>query len=209
MNARIIVVDEKEMFCEGLCRMLAQIPWVASVRHFSEVEEGIREIKETGCNIFIFNPFQSGRMRYDGIGQIRQKAPGIRIILLSDWEDGNTVLEAAKYPINGYFSKNMSFDKFETYLYDVMMGEYRLSDSLGSHLFACLVEQNESTLTGREYEIFRLLQEGRSNKEIAAALGISVNTARNHVASVMRKTGITSRYGFLNFEEGAGSAKRP
>lgn len=208
MDARIIVVDEKEMFREGLCRLLTQLPWVTSLHHFGSIEKGIRAISETGCNIFILNPNQAGRVRYDGIEQIHLASPGVKIVLLSDWEDGNAVLEAVKFPIKGYFSKNMSFEKFETYLYDIMMGEYRLSDSLGSLLFACLVEQSGNALTARENEICRLLREGRSNKEIAAALGISVNTARNHVASVMHKTGITSRYGFINFDEASGSIKR-
>ena len=55
MDARIIVVDEKEMFREGLGRMLTQLSWVSSLHHFGSVEEGIRAISETGCNIFIFN----------------------------------------------------------------------------------------------------------------------------------------------------------
>ena len=209
MNARIIVVDEKEMFREGFCRMLVQLSWVTSLHNYGTVEEGIEAIAATRANIFIVNPYQAGESRYNYIDMIRQLAPGIRVVILADWDDGDEIIEAVKYPINGYFSKNMSFDKFEAYLYDVMHGEYRLSESLGSVLFARLVNKSGTNeLTGREKEIYRLLREGCTNKDISIRLNISVNTTRNHVANVMKKTGISRRYGFLNIDEDFEGVKR-
>lgn len=195
IDARIIVVDEKRLFREGLCRMLYQLSWVSSVVGYNTVEEGIKAINQYEANLFILNPFVGGEAQYAFVKEIRADRPGIKIVLLTDFDDADSILDATKQHINGYFSKSMAFEKFEVYLHEVMEGKYRLSESLGSLLFERLVKKNSADdLTAREKNIYQMMRKGYTNKEIAKQLSISTNTARNHVSSIMRKLNISSRY---------------
>ncbi|NLI90630.1 MAG: response regulator transcription factor [Peptococcaceae bacterium] len=194
-DARIIVVDEKRLFREGLCRMLYQLSWVSSVVGYNTVEEGINAINQYEANLFILNPFVRGEAQYAFLKEIRADMPGIKIVLLTDFDDADSILDATRQHINGYFSKSMAFDKFEMYLHEVMEGKYRLSESLGFLLFERLVKKNSTDdLTAREKKIYQMMRKGYTNKEIAKQLSISTNTARNHVSSIMRKLNISSRY---------------
>ncbi|CDX02361.1 LuxR family two component transcriptional regulator [Desulfitobacterium sp. LBE] len=195
IDARIIVVDEKRLFREGLCRMLYQLSWVSSVVGYNTVEEGIKAIHQYEANLYIMNPFVGGEAQYAFVKEIRAHKPGIKIVLLTDFDDADSILDATQQHINGYFSKSMAFDKFEVYLHEVMEGKYRLSEALGSLLFERLVKKNSADdLTAREKVIYQMMRKGYTNKEIAKQLSISTNTARNHVSSIMHKLNISSRY---------------
>jgi DNA-binding NarL/FixJ family response regulator len=195
VDARIIVVDEKRLFREGLCRMLYQLSWVSSVVGYNTVEEGIKSIDQYEANLFILNPFFEGETQYTFVKEIRAYVPGIKIVLLTDFDDADSILDATRQHINGYFSKSMAFDKFEVFLHEVMEGKYRLSESLGSLLFERLVKKNcIDELTAHERNIYQMMRKGCTNKEIAIRLSISTNTARNHVSNIMRKLNISSRY---------------
>lgn len=175
--------------------MLYQLSWVSSVVGYNTVEEGVKAIRQYEANLFILNPFVGGEDQYAFVKEIRADMPGIKIVLLTDFDDADSLLDATRQPINGYFSKSMAFDKFEVYLHEVMEGKYRLSESLGSLLFERLVKKNcADHLTAREKNIYQMMRKGYTNKEIAKQLSISTNTARNHVSSIMRKLNISSRY---------------
>jgi len=195
IDARIIVVDEKRLFREGLCRMLYQPSWISSVVGFNTVEEGKKAIRKYEANLFILNPFVRGEGQYASVKEIRAERPQIKIVLLTDLDDADCILDATRQNINGYFTKSMAFDKFEVYLHEVMEGKYRLSEALGSLLFERLVKKNSADdLTSREKNVYQMMRKGYTNKDIAKQLSISTNTARNHVSSIMRKLDISSRY---------------
>ena len=201
MPANVIVVDEQAMFRAGLCRMLSQLPWLSIIAEFSDASE-LRPLLQQGLpDIVIYDPYHKKTRNFQPIADIRSFAPAVKLVVLTESDDADDMLQAAKHGVHGYFTKNTPFKQFELSLHDIHLGKVRISEGLGAVLFKRLARPSSNKeLTQREQEIFRLLEKGLSNKHIALKLNISLYTVKNHVSSVMRKCNLTTRYQLLGTE---------
>lgn len=198
MPARVIVVDEQEMFRAGLCRMLSQLSWLSIVAETGDTGGIMPLLEREAADIVIYDPYHKKGRHFQPIADIRSFAPAVKLVVLTESDDADDMLQAAKHGVHGYFTKNTPFQRFELCLHDIYLGKVRISEGLGAALFKRLARPSSNKeLTQREQEIFRLLEKGMSNKQIALKLSISLYTVKNHVSSVMRKCNLTTRYQLL------------
>mgnify|MGYP000952640873 CR=1 FL=1 len=195
MQTKLLVIDEQEMFRTGLCKMLAQLPWISDIKETGNMKLAYLYIKEYSPNIILFNPYINDNTYYNEIPKMKDISPNTKITILTDFANVEDILDSAKYGASGFFLKQTPFKEFEMNLYDIMNGQYRISMSLSTTLYEGIsnVLQNKN-LTKREVEIFELVSKGYSNKEIASKLFISTNTVKNHISNIMQKKNYTSRY---------------
>ena len=132
----------------------------------------------------------------DAVRRIRQEVPTARILALTVHDEDEYVLHMIKAGAAGYLVK----DSAARELLDAVFALHRGQGYLGPQAARVLADRytrpgEESTdpygsLTPREREVFHLVAEGKSTKEIASALGVSVKTAENHRTRVMDKLGV-------------------
>lgn len=195
MQVRLLVIDEQEMFRTGLCKMLAQLPWISEIRDTGNVRVAFSFIEKYSPHIVLFNPYFNECTHYDKIQIMKKLCPNIKVTILTDNANIEDILDSAKYGAIGFFLKQTPFKEFEINLFDIMNGKYRISMALSATLYEGIsnVLQNKD-LTKREIEILELVSQGYSNKEIASKLFISTNTVKNHISNIMQKKNYTSRY---------------
>jgi len=139
--------------------------------------------------------------------KIKQRSPNIGVIMLTSNPDDNQLFQALKAQAVAYLSKEITAEKLIEIVRRVSKGEHPINESLttrpklAEHVlqqFQELTSRSEaeafiSPLTPREIEILQYIAQGYLNKQIAAELGISEQTIKNHVTSILRKLNANAR----------------
>lgn len=199
---RVLLVDAHTFFRNGLRGMLKQADTAVDVvADASGVEEAVARAAEFQPDVVLMDLHMPGVSGAEATSNIREVAPGARIIVLSGSDDDDSILAAIGAGAAGYVVKGADIS-------DIMRavgsepGALVLSAAIAAPLIARALDAHDERalariqsdlLTPREVDVLRLLAEGKENNEIAEALVISPRTAKNHVASILAKLGIENR----------------
>ena len=143
--------------------------------------------------------------RLNGLGaalQIQRESPRTKSILLTMHTERQCVLEAMRNGLRGYVIKTQAAEDLVQAIRDVGRGTVYLSPGISGTLveaYLSKTELPEDPLTPREREVLQLVAEGRTTKEIALMLNLSVKTAETHRTRTMRKLGIHDTAGLVRY----------
>lgn len=184
----VLLVDDHALVRRGFRRMLEDEPDISVVGEASDGEEAIRLARELQPRVILMDsalPHVSG---LDATRQILAARPVSLILMLSMHSEDTLVRQALDAGARGYILKNAVDLELPAAVRRVVAGEIVLSPQL-SRSDALKGERN-SGLTVRELQILQLIVNGKSNKEIAEQLDLSVNTVGVHRANIMDALGI-------------------
>ena len=135
-----------------------------------------------------------------GVWEIKQHFPKVKVIMLTVFEDEDKIFGAIKAGANGYLLKKDSPHKILEAIDAVYLGESPMNGMIAAKVLDYFQQQHtkhkeldQSNLTDREKEILQLLIQGNSYKEIAGAIYISVETLNSHIKNIYRKLNVHSR----------------
>jgi DNA-binding NarL/FixJ family response regulator len=195
-KARILVADDHDIVRRGLRAVLeAEEGWTVcyEATNGREAVERTRELTPDVAVLDVSMPELNG---LEACRQIVKAVPGTEVLVLTMHESEEVVREVLSAGASGYVLKSDAGHHLVAAVAALLRGEPFFSSRV-----AALVVQGygghagdelRRPLTARERQIVQLLAEGRSNKEVAAALGISIKTAEAHRANIMRKLGAHS-----------------
>jgi two-component system NarL family response regulator len=129
---------------------------------------------------------------------ILERAPGTRVLILSMHDSPEYISTALSHGATGYILKDVPTEEIRLAIDKVMAGEIYLCTGANASLAPKTTDGNE-TLTGREQTILLELAQGRSNREVAEELDISVRTVETHRKNIKRKLGISSTAGLTRY----------
>jgi DNA-binding NarL/FixJ family response regulator len=130
--------------------------------------------------------------------EIRSEFPDTQVLMLTSFAEEETVVAALLAGAAGYVLKNVARARLLEALRSVARGESLLDSKVTKNVLEKLVGMQgkgsqQDDLTAREREVLVLIADGATNKEIAAKLVVSENTARNHVSHILSKLGFSRR----------------
>ena len=197
---KVLVVDDHSVVREGLRRVLEEgsggdLRVVAEAANGAEaVERAIREKPDVVLlDLTMPGPGGSGLAV---VRTLRDRAPDARVLILSVHDDREYVLESVRAGAHGYLRKDSSPAEIRQAIHAVCAGDSFFSPPVARHLAAAVQDGSQrpagslAALTARERDVLVGVASGRTNRETAAALGISVRTVETHRDSLMRKLGI-------------------
>jgi two-component system response regulator NreC len=126
----------------------------------------------------------------DGARAVRSASPATRVVLLTSYRDEHHVLEALRAGVKGYVLKTQASADLSQAIRDVMKGATYLSPGVSQVVVDAYLERRDAPcdpLTPREREVLQLIAEGKSTKQVAGMLGVSVKTAEFHRTRLMEK----------------------
>jgi DNA-binding NarL/FixJ family response regulator len=199
MSVKIILADDHRIMREGLRALLereAGIEVIAEADNGRKTVELSRELNPDVVVIDIGMPDLNG---IDATRQIVSEAPAVKVIALSMHSDRKFVREMLSAGASGYLLKDSAFEELGTALATVINNQTYLSPKIADTVvkdYLGKVEPKESkvspALTKREREVLQLIAEGKTTKDIASQLYVSIKTIETHRKQIMDKVGLNS-----------------
>ena len=196
---RVLLADDEPLVRSGLRAILESEPGLTVVGEADDGAAAVAEARRTRPDIVLMDV----RMpRVDGIAATRQlgrfDGGGPAVIVVTTFENDDYVYEALQAGARGFLLKRSTADDFINAVRTVHDGESLLFPAAIRRLVAHHARQGsrglaEANLTDREAEVLRLVAQGMSNSEIAAALLLGLETVKTHVRNVLAKLGARDR----------------
>tara|TARA_B110000238_G_scaffold1165_1_gene1080 strand:- start:538 stop:1167 length:630 start_codon:yes stop_codon:yes gene_type:complete len=190
-----IIIDDHEIFAEGLCSFLKS-DYLRVKRIFTSSKEALKYLKSTNDIDLVFSDINMPEINgIDLTKKIKNHNNKIKIIMVSMYEDQNIIKEAYKNQADGYLSKKSSLSNFKKaikyafqdlkYTNPAIKETYEFQDKLTL----------KYSLTNREKEILSYLIKEKSNIEIGSLLNISKRTVETHRKNIMLKLDVKNSIG--------------
>ncbi|HXK34497.1 MAG TPA: response regulator transcription factor [Dehalococcoidia bacterium] len=198
MKTRLMIVDDHEVVRMGLRAALEIEADFTVVAEASTGKEAIEKARAHQPDIVLMDVRMEGMDGIEACREIRSEFPDTRVLMLTSYAEEETVVAALLAGAAGYVLKNVGRARLLEALRSVARGESLLDSKVTRGVLEKLVagkpkQEPDDDLTPREKEVLTLIAEGATNKEIAAKLVVSENTARNHVSHILAKLGFSRR----------------
>src|SRR5438094_5482969 len=184
-NITVLLVDDHSLVRRGFRRMLEDDPAIRVVGEAEDGQQAVQLAAELRPRVVVMDfalPSMNGAV---ATRQILRTAPDTAILILSMHSEASYVRTCLEAGARGYLLKNAMDLEMVAAVKQVAAGKQVLDPRLGA-----LAEPTGQQLTTRELEVLQLIVHGKSNKEIAAVLGLSANTIAVHRANIMQTLGI-------------------
>jgi DNA-binding NarL/FixJ family response regulator len=195
-QVKIFIADAHEVLLRGLKSLLtSHAGWTVCGEAKTGVE-AVRRIIELKPDIVILGVDMAELNGIEATRQIKRAIPSTEVLIYTIYDEEYLIVEALKAGASGHVLKSDSeqtlLEAVTTLATHLPYFSTKSAETLLEHVKKTAVTDNAHVLTDREREIVKTVSEGKSNKEIAAHLRISVKTVEAHRAAIMRKLGFKS-----------------
>ncbi len=193
---RALLADDHALVRAGLRTLLDSIAGVTVVAEAGNGEEALQLAAELHPDLVVMDIAMPRLNGLDAAARIREALPGSRVLILSMHASDDYVRRALRSGASGYLLKDAAAVELELAVRAVMRGETYLSPRVSTQVVDQYVrgpgvgQGPVDSLTPRQREILQLIANGRSTKQIAHQLGLSVKTVETHRAQLMERLGL-------------------
>lgn len=195
-TVRLLLADDHNLFRQGLRRILEEQPGFEVVAEASSGLEAVALGKEHKPDIALLDVAMRELNGIEAAMQLSKASPGTAVIMLSMYSDERYVSRALRCGAKAYLVKDTVEEELIEAVRRVGAGEHYLSSSIAMLAPGTegefRVDDRYERLTERERQLYHLLAEGQSNKDIAGRLGLSLHTVETHRTRIMEKLGVHS-----------------
>lgn len=195
---RIVIVDDHPMVAEGIKALLETFDDIEVVACLSNGREAVDQMADLAPDVVLLdlNMPQMGGLTATEL--LLERAPETRILILSMHDSPEYISAALSHGAMGYVLKDVPTEDVKEAIDAVMTGERYLCTGAQAAI-GPKIRDGREPLTGREQTVLLELAQGKSNKDVAAALDISVRTVETHRKNIKRKLGISSTAGLTRY----------
>ncbi|KJZ20300.1 response regulator transcription factor [Loktanella sp. S4079] len=198
MTIRILIVDDHPMVTEGIQAILESYDDIEVVGALNNGQDAVDQVVALSPDVILLDLNMPGLSGLNATEIILEKRPETRIVILSMHDSPEYISTALNHGARGYILKDVPTDAIRTAIDTVMAGEQYLCTGAKGSLQPKISDGRE-TLTSREQTILLELAQGKSNKEVANTLNISVRTVETHRNNIKCKLGISSTAGLTRY----------
>lgn len=205
----VLIVDDHPMFRDGLRKALEFENDIQVVGQSADGEQGLEAARTLQPDVVLLDINLPAMNGLQVARQLKSERIGVSVVMLTAYHDSEQVLHAMRAGASAYCAKDITPEKLVEVLREVAAGYYVVEDvrmderevqtwinqNVEAIAGTYLVDPNEHfvPLSPREMEILRFVTSGLSNKEIATKLGISQQTVKNHMTSILKKLNVQDR----------------
>ena len=197
-DARVLLVDDHAVVREGLRAFLELQPGMAVVGEAADGRTAVERARALQPDVVLLDLVMPELDGLVALPRILEASPSSRVVVLTSFGDEERVARAVRAGAAGYLLKDARPDEIVAAIRSAQSGEARLAPAAAASLMARFRAGSPTRsalddLTARESEVLGLIARGRSNKEIAADLRLSVKTVKTHVSNILHKLGVADR----------------
>jgi DNA-binding NarL/FixJ family response regulator len=207
---RLLLADDHTLVRAGFRALLQQVEGVEVVAEAGDGAEALRLMEMHRPDVVVTDVSMPGMSGLELVARAAARWPGMRMLVLSMHGGAEYVLQALRAGAAGYLLKDAATAELEVAIRAVARGETYLSPAASRHLVAGYVRSasgepaDRDPLTPRQREILRHIAEGKTTKEIARLLNISVKTVETHRTQLMERLNIHEIAGLVRYALRAG-----
>jgi DNA-binding NarL/FixJ family response regulator len=199
-TVRILIADDHPLFRKGLRTLLESEPGFEVIGEATTGEEAIEIADTCHPDVILLDLKMPGKTGFEAAREVRARSPHIHILVVTLFEDDESIFAALRAGARGYVLKDTSEEEMLRAIRAVASGEAIFSPGVASRMIGFFASSREelpqdifSDLTNREREILELIARGVTNTSIADRLSISLKTVRNHVSNIYSKLQVVDR----------------
>ena len=208
---RVLLADDHTLVRAGIRVLLTALPEIESVIEAGDGQEALALLLETRPDLALIDIGMPGLNGLELAARVSREAPATRLVILSMHSTPAHVAQALRAGVSGYLLKDAAADELPLLLRAVMRGETYLSPAISKQVVDGYLGRTAAAgagnaeggtlevLTPRQREILQLVAEGKSTKEIAQLLSLSVKTVETHRAQIMDRLGIRDLAGLVRY----------
>lgn len=204
---RILLVDDHALVRAGMRSLLRELPEVEVVAEAADGAEALAVAERERPDVVLMDIAMKGMNGLEAAARMRERLPGVKVVILSMHTSEEYVLLALRAGAAAYLIKDSATSELELALKCVMRGETYLSPAISRQVVDGYVQRvgaGPDPLTPRQRDVLKRIAEGRSTKEIAYDLNLSVKTVETHRAQIMERLGIRDVAGLVRYAMRAG-----
>ena len=206
---RILLVDDHALVRAGMRSLLQDLTDIEVVAEASDGVEALVAAERERPDVVLMDIAMKGMNGLEAAARLRERLPAVKVIILSMHTSEEYVLLALRAGAAAYLIKDSATSELELALKSVMRGETYLSPAISRQVVDGYVQRvgagaGPDPLTSRQREVLKRIAEGRSTKEIAYELNLSVKTVETHRAQIMERLGIRDVAGLVRYAMRAG-----
>jgi DNA-binding NarL/FixJ family response regulator len=198
MTLRIVVADDHAVVRAGLGALLSAVDGYELIGEAATGTEAVRAAVTLHPDVLVMDIQMPGMSGIDATREISRVAPGVAVLMLTMFEDDESVFAAMRAGALGYVLKGASPTDMIRAIAAVAAGEAIFGTGVARRALTYLTAPRPDTaafpeLTAREREVLGLIASGLGNAAIAARLGLAANTVSNHISNIFAKLQVASR----------------
>jgi DNA-binding NarL/FixJ family response regulator len=194
---RVVLADDHPVVRRGMRALLGSLDGVEVVGEAATGPDAVRETQLATPDVVLMDVQMPGLDGVEATRRIVAAVPSVAVLVLTMFDDDETVLSAMRAGARGYLLKGADQEEILAALRSVVAGQVVIGPEVAQRLLAGLVAAPAGTpfpeLTPREREILGRVAAGESNGAIAARLGLAAKTVGNHVSAILTKLGVATR----------------
>jgi DNA-binding NarL/FixJ family response regulator len=193
---RVLLAEDHTLVRAGIRALLDSFDEITVVGEASDGREAARQARELQPDVILMDIAMPGLNGLEATSRIARTCPGTRVLILTMHSNEEYVVQALRAGASGYLVKEAATGELHRAISSVARGQTYLSPSISRCTVERLMEDERTSvssldqLTPRQREILQLLAEGRSTRDIAALLSVSVKTVETHRARLMERLDI-------------------
>jgi len=200
MTIKVLIADDHKLFRQGLVSLMRTRDDLVEVIGEAETgEEAVRLAERLQPDVILMDIYMPHGDGLKATKEIRERFPGIAVVILTASENDEHLYEAVKLGVSGYLLKSLDAKELFELLAGIIEGEAAMTRSMATRLLKGVAKRlmdgakGEEALTERELIVLRLVASGASNPKIAEKLSISVNTVKSHLKNILSKLQLENR----------------
>lgn len=196
---RVFLVDDHPLIRDGVSAALSACPNITVVGEAGSVAEALARVDAVQPDVALLDVQLPDGDGVELCAQLRDRCPGLECLILTSFDDKDTLFEAIQAGAAGYLLKHARSERLVEAIEQVARGESLIDESLTHQLIENVrapkptIDPAISMFTPLERSILKHLAVGLTNKQIAAEVHVSTATVKNYVSSILRKLNMSRR----------------
>ena len=210
---RVVLADDHTIVREGLKQLLGAAGDLEVVAEASDGHGALKAVRERDFDVLVLDMSMPGKSGVELIKQVKSEKPKLRILVLTMHEEHQYAVRAIRAGAAGYLTKESASAELVTAIRKVAGGGAYISSEVAEQLALGAMPDAQgpphAALSDREFQVFRMIAEGKSVSDIAQRLSLSAKTVSTHKANLMQKMSLDTTGDLIRYAIAHGLVEKP
>lgn len=200
---RVLIADDHQVVREGLKRILSEASEIKVVGEAGNAFQLMESLRSENWDVVILDINMPGKSGIDVLKEIKKQYPRLPVLILSMYPEDQFALRAFKAGAAGYLTKAGASDELVVAVRKIQRGGKYVSSSVAEKLAEALNEPNERALherlSDREFQVFKMIAEGKTVGSIAEEISLSVKTISTYRSKILEKMNLRNNAEIMRY----------